>query len=72
MNQWKKIETAPKDGTHLLLTEKGERIVVGFHVEGEWLASDSKIPITGISDEPWPVRPTHWMSLPDLSTAVSD
>lgn len=58
---WQPIETAPKDGTRVLLwaraesTNYGYACVIGFHARGEWW--------TG------PVRALdamHWMPLPEV------
>lgn len=56
---WQPIETAPKDGSFILLATPKGRIADGFWspVYGEWS---------------WPyvmVEPTHWMPLPELPSA---
>lgn len=49
--KWQPIETAPKDGTDLLLWEPSlGQSVIAHSVNGEW---------------PWFYKPTHWMPLPD-------
>lgn len=70
MSEWKPIETAPKDGTLILVCNKW----------GSWLAKYQEIFSTGFKPEnPWLVmllnmrhmvgapnyRPTHWMPLPE-------
>lgn len=63
IRQWQPIETAPKDGTSLLLARKhmsGELIVVS----GSWNSGGAMhmphwmSPVLGF-------QPTHWMPLPD-------
>ena len=59
MNMWQPIETAPKDGSFILLATPKGRIADGFWstVYGVWS---------------WPyvmVEPTHWMPLPELPGA---
>jgi len=58
---WQPIETAPRDGSDMLITN-GREVVVAFFDEREeyrgfnWCAGDH-------FPTPWP---THWMPLPDL------
>lgn len=57
-NQWQTIETAPKDGTDVVVYLANNRppIVAGYFKEtNEWLAYDEPMN---------PVFPTHWMPLP--------
>jgi len=63
MGQWQPIETAPKDGTPILIfTERGQYVADWAEFEIEyWHVHDGKF-------EPRPVRgpaPTHWIPLPD-------
>jgi hypothetical protein len=57
---WREIESAPKDGTYLLLCEAYDdgswNMVVGRWDGGWW------------SKEPFPHEPTHWMPLPPPPT----
>lgn len=57
--EWKSIETAPKDGTLVLLLGKDQR-----HADGYW---QGRTPFTGNGHWVWPYvnrEPTHWMPLP--------
>jgi hypothetical protein len=51
---WRPIATAPKDGTEVLLLERGARYigVYNSHIGG-WMV-----------DGDWPVKPTRWAPLP--------
>ncbi len=56
---WQTIDTAPKDGTYVLVYRPNwaEAILVGYsgpNYPGEWQTAE------GI-----PIRPTHWMPLPE-------
>jgi hypothetical protein len=62
MSAWQSIETAPKDGTRVLLHHphaEDETVVAGFW--GEWGGAGP----CWITDhaEGW-LNPTHWMPLP--------
>lgn len=64
---WQPIETAPKDGTWVLLYDpscdisRGGRIGVGSYEDdfgdGSWIFDDT-------GSIPWEPFPTHWMPLP--------
>lgn len=71
--QWSKIETAPKDGTRILLAsdkldheiggeEIERKVVLGFFCFRGWHIADSCAYDTEI------IYPTHWMPLPELPT----
>jgi hypothetical protein len=61
MTNWQPIETAPKDGTWLLLW-------CGWEIVGHWV-EDGKRVKHGWSDDPNGIDPifmvTHWMPLPE-------
>lgn len=53
---WQKIETAPMDGTPVLLWGSDEEgICLGYRENGSWWNN---------LYEPWRFNPTHWMPLP--------
>ena len=75
MNEWQSIETAPRDGTWILLC--------GGEIDYAWDGSDKPICVVAqyesdSADGGWQfawydggyfgtyVNPTHWMPLPDL------
>lgn len=56
--EWQPIETAPKDGTFILVAVPGDvktHIMLVWWVDG-WCFDMTKTPITG--------TPTHWQPLP--------
>ena len=61
MSEWQTIDTAPQDGTEVLLycpQEPGddEPVTLGLFERGEWCALQ----------EHWPqLFPTHWMPKPE-------
>lgn len=58
MSEWQPIETAPKDGTDILVGFAGQDrppVVVGWF--DDWLEYDSVNILKG--------KPTHWMPLPE-------
>lgn len=67
--KWKPIETAPKDGTSILLCNNRETTVGIYMHDGRefpWVVFDghfTKEPLNGWSDNKF--GPTHWMPLPD-------
>ena len=66
MNEWKPIETAPKDGTRILLATN-DYVFEGYwhqyspHCDGWWKVSD----IENLGNT---IYPTHWMPLPEPPT----
>lgn len=65
MNEWQPIETAPKDGSDLLLfvrTRHGRRetaVLPGFWMGPFWVTFNHDGAISNSAD------PTHWMPLPE-------
>jgi hypothetical protein len=58
MIEWQPIETAPKDGTVVLLWD-GEYVTQGTHFGGMWLPHGE----CDFAGPNW--LPTHWMPLPE-------
>ena len=58
MSDWQPIETAPKDGTRILVswTFGGWNIARCLTPSGRWMTQ---------YDRPLAVQPTHWMPLPE-------
>lgn len=66
MGEWQPIETAPKDGTNVLLVNRKGNMAVGLWngrgvLEGWWLRGGS-YPDVFFNDHH---GPTHWMPLPE-------
>lgn len=75
MSNWQPIETAPKDGTRMVLF--CERVVSRIHT-GHWFSHEKQTDgVTSWRYSGWwldgfqhpfnqpPFEPTHWMPLPD-------
>lgn len=62
MDEWKLIETAPRDGTTVFAQnwQTAQRGMVHFNGQGEWEMVD------GLTNMPMGIGfyPTHWMPLP--------
>lgn len=60
--EWQPIETAPKDGTVILVCElEDDFVTIGKFNEGHWNGVDHGVHInSGLR-----IAPTHWMPLPD-------
>ena len=71
MSEWKPIETAPKDGTDVILLWKGSVEFGWYNVQrnpkfGEWSFYFSGSAAYSASNrDPNCPNPTHWMPLPD-------
>ena len=74
MSEWQPIETAPKDGSYILIAGEG-RVTIGFYHEdkGKTLIADAKPYWQDYdrsywdrfeTDDSW-FAPTHWMPLPE-------
>lgn len=58
---WRPIETAPKDGASVLMSN-GKWISIGFYTATGW--GDDEPPGWYSDDSPSRAHPTHWMPLP--------
>lgn len=67
--EWQPIETAPKDGTKIIILENTGRVQVArwcvpassYH-QADWYVS-----LTGSSTDDWPtLTVTHWLPIPNL------
>ena len=59
--KWQSIETAPKDGTLVLITD-GVNTEVAKNFGDDWISSDG----LDFGYGNWDSRLTHWMPLPKL------
>lgn len=57
MSKWKTIDSAPKDGLHLLLVGNDEGVFVGIWVDGDWYKDGCDFAVDHV---------THWQPLPAL------
>jgi Protein of unknown function (DUF551) len=67
--QWRPIETAPKDGTDVLLYLPNAHppVRVGRYVAKGVIRSDYWFYYSGVIESPreWEMVPSHWMPLPE-------
>lgn len=68
---WQPVETAPKDGTRVLMVKLGFQVCIGYWLinHGLWATTD---PEDYPDEETWEAEqlgsryyPTHWMPLPE-------
>lgn len=65
--QWQPIETAPTDGTRILLCGKGGKIADGYYGQPDGFANPKQFV--------WPyihANPTHWMPLQAPPAALAE
>jgi hypothetical protein len=66
---WQPIETAPKDGTSVLLyTASG--LIEGYWSFGEWEQCAIYCTYDGAGGPAFGCKPTHWMPLPASPAAI--
>jgi hypothetical protein len=65
--QWQPIETAPKDGTYMLLVSPAYGRVIGAFVVGDCWHLIGVGVVTSESE-----RPTHWLPLPNPESGFAD
>lgn len=69
MSEWRKIETAPKDGRDVLLYSEiweetlGAVQIASWDRDEGWIFQ-SALDIDGLDDDVADYGPTHWMPLP--------
>jgi hypothetical protein len=64
-NEWQPIDTAPKDGTRILLVgHRVREIDIGHWGNGYYLGRKQGYRQTWVTNPGNMVRPTHWMPLP--------
>lgn len=67
MSEWQPIETAPKDGSSVLLWSEAWDmswgVVIGSYDAGAWVTSEGQT-ADDDEDEFGSIAPTHWMPLP--------
>lgn len=58
MSEWQPIDTAPADGTRVLVLEDSEVFLSWQHRPGRWHTPDES--------GRWELTPTYWMPLPKI------
>lgn len=61
MSEWQPIETAPKDGTNVLLVNRKGNMAAGMFMDGAWWLRGGNHPNIFFNGHH---GPTHWMPLP--------
>jgi hypothetical protein len=64
MSEWQSIDTAPKDGTPVLLWTDHEHAIAEWNGGEWWLIACQEALFDGDRPATVPCRPTHWMPLP--------
>ncbi len=65
--QWQPIETAPKDGTEILVYVEGDMTVAHWcaYISTPQWRDAGDMGLSGMTD----VEPSHWMPLPEAPTS---
>jgi hypothetical protein len=66
---WQPIETAPKDGTRILVSDYQMGVVIAKWCETCWMNGAGWLVYDDRSDTISVDEPSHWMPLPDPQTA---
>ncbi len=69
---WKPIETAPRDGTPILLFARGLHAQASIRLVGWWAYGHGWIEAAFAPNHPTGVVPSHWMPLPAAPAAPKD
>lgn len=64
--RWRPIETAPKDGTQLLLWEPGAGPIYKNYKVGKFIHAN---PRWVVGTNSYVIKPTHWQPLPEAPNA---
>jgi hypothetical protein len=66
MTEWQLIETAPKDGTLVVIRERGGRVQVAKWADIPWSDEhDWYVQLTSYGGDRYPTTDvTHWMPIP--------
>ena len=67
MSKWQPIDTAPKDGTDIVLVKEDDPDAEAEFAIGQWFVAGWCFMSTPIGDLPALIgfTPTHWMPLPE-------
>lgn len=66
-HRWQPIETAPKTGEHIIATQGGETIILGWEADGKETTTGEAAWVTGSMNDAekyFTFHPTHWQKLP--------
>lgn len=68
--EWRPIETAPKDGTPLILFARAKNATASAPVFGWYLSEMGWIESCFSPNRPVGIVPSHWMPRPEFPKAV--
>lgn len=69
---WKPIESAPKDGTRILLRSNGDEYDVGYWSTSLWVKPGGAWIIYEARSDTIEIDPTHWRSLFAIDKALEE